>query len=486
MAGVTSDNINKIQRGDTTSTLQAAWGPIVSANQPPFASSKPNSPRSLIDPLAQDLDHRSRRYLNYFASNVCRDFVLYDTPKDNPFRDLIAMAHQQPILLQAIIASSALHMSNAYQRSSSSSSILTTRASTQSSTSLAGSLSISPYTTSHPETFHDALRAKQRALCLLKSALENMASVDVDVILAVVLLLIGFELIDSGRGRWIFHINGARLIIEKLIAFGPETATALSPLRSWLVSNCFVYDLLGSSFANSHLPHSGGLSTTTMSLLQDAEGNHCSSFPAALLPLIQAGSELLKMNDVSVFSGSLINSGQQDGLHLLQAAKSFDPAVWAITLQPRSPADDLLHRTIIASAHKAAVCVYLSRIILALWPNTGLPDDLEVLAAEIITHLSNMHPGDALFTATAWPAFIAGLETADPANRAWVVRRFQELWETEPWGVTRDALEALRNIWDGRRNENLVTSNNDQFCEEEDNWTWIRKLKNMGIDWLIA
>lgn len=64
-SGVTSDNLNKIQRGDPTSTLQAAWGPIVSANQPPFASSKPNSPRSLIDPLAQDPDHRSRRYLNY-------------------------------------------------------------------------------------------------------------------------------------------------------------------------------------------------------------------------------------------------------------------------------------------------------------------------------------------------------------------------------------------------------------------------------------
>ncbi|KAF5486433.1 hypothetical protein CGCF413_v014185 [Colletotrichum fructicola] len=78
MAGVTSDNINKIQRGDTTSTLQAAWGPIVSANQPPFASSKPNSPRSLIDPLAQDLDHRSRRYLNYFASNVSAHTVTGD------------------------------------------------------------------------------------------------------------------------------------------------------------------------------------------------------------------------------------------------------------------------------------------------------------------------------------------------------------------------------------------------------------------------
>ncbi|KAH7274753.1 fungal-specific transcription factor domain-containing protein [Fusarium solani] len=488
LAGVTSDNINKIQKGDTTSTLQAPWPSIVSTRQPPFASSKPSSPRSLprslIDPLAQDLDSRSRRYLDYFASDVCRDLVLYDIPKHNPFHELIPMAYQQPMLLQAIIASSALRMSNACQRSSSSSSIFTTIASTQSSTSLVSSLSIGPYMACRPETFHDALRAKQQALCLLKSALEDMASADVDVILAVVLLLIGFELIDSGRGSWIFHINGARMIIEKLIVSGTETA--MSPLRSWLVSNCLVYDLLGSSFANSYLPHSGGLSTTTMSLLQDAEGNHCSSFPAALLPLIQAGAQLLKMNDVSTFPDTLINSGQHDALHLLHAAKSFDPAVWAINLQPRSPADDLLHRTIIASAHRAAVCVYLSRIILALWPSTVLPDDLEILAAEIITHLSNMHPGDALFTATAWPAFIAGLETVDLTNRAWVVRRFQELWEIEPWGLTREALEALRTIWDGRKNKDDVTSGNDRLHKQEENWNWIEKLKNIGTDWLIA
>ena len=174
------------------------------------------------------------------ARDVCRDLVLYDIPKHNPFRELIPMAYQQPILLQTIIASSALHMSNACQRSSRSSSIFTTIASTQSSTSLLSSLPIGPCMTSRPETFHDALRAKQQALCLLKSALEDMASADVDVILAVVLLLIGFELIDSGRGSWIFHINGARIIIEKLIASALATETALSPLRRWLVSNCLV------------------------------------------------------------------------------------------------------------------------------------------------------------------------------------------------------------------------------------------------------
>ncbi|EEY22243.1 acriflavine sensitivity control protein acr-2 [Verticillium alfalfae VaMs.102] len=297
-----------------------------------------------------------------------------------------------------------------------------------------------------------------------------MAPADVDAILASVLLLIGFELIDTGRGSWIFHINGARTIIEKLVASAVATETTLSPLRRWLMSNCLV----------------GGLSTTTMSLLQDAEGNHCSSFPAALLPIMQAGAQLLKMNDDSTSPDTLADSRRYGALHLLHAAKSFDPAVWAINLQPRSPADDLFHRTEIASAHKGAVCVYLSRIILALWPSTVLPDDLEALAAETIIHLSCMQPGDALFTATAWPAFVAGLEIADLTNRAWVVRRFQDLWELEPWGLTREALGALTTIWDGRKNEDATKSRNNEVYEQQRNWNWVEKLKSIGTDWLVA
>lgn len=491
MVGVTSDSMLNIQKATTTSSLPAPSPAILSTEQAPLASSHSNSlrslPRLLEDPSAQDLDFRSRTYLDYFARVVCKDLVLYDTPQHNPFRDLVPMAYQKPILFQAITATSALRMSNACRELSRSSSIsASTDSPPQSSTRSQSSRSIGPCLASRPEILHDALSAKQQALLLLKSALETMAPADVDAILASVLLLIGFELIDSGRGGWIFHINGARTIIEKLVASAVATETTLSPLRRWLMSNCLVYDLLGSSFANSYLPHSGGLSTTTMSLLQDAEGNHCSSFPAALLSVMQAGAQLLKMNEDFTSPDTMADSRRYGAFHLLHAAKSFDPAVWAINLQPRSPADDLFHRTEIASAHKAAVCVYLSRIILALWPSTALPDDLETLAAEIIVHLSCMQPRDALFTATAWPAFIAGLETADLTNRAWVVRRFQELWELEAWGLTREAIGALTTIWDERKNENTTESGNNMLDLQEENWNWVEKLKSIGTDWLVA
>jgi hypothetical protein len=173
------------------------------------------------------------------AGDVCKDFVLYDTAKDNPFRQLIPMARHHPMLLQAIIASSALHMSNASKLLPGAPSIFTTPASTENSPDLVGPLSIG-HSTSYREAFQDALRSKQQALCLLNSAIGNLASANVDAILAAVLLLVGFELIDSGRDSWKYHINGARMIIQKLIASDSAKGTSFSPLRSWLVSNCLV------------------------------------------------------------------------------------------------------------------------------------------------------------------------------------------------------------------------------------------------------
>lgn len=172
------------------------------------------------------------------ASDVCGDLVLYDIPKHNPFRELIPLTHQYPILLQIIIANSALHLSNACQKSLASD---MTTSPLRHRTRLLGLRYSGSSGTQQQESYHDALIAKQRALSLLKYALTSIASVDIDVTLAVVLLFIEFELIDSGRDNWRYHINGARTIIKTLCASNISTQTAMSPLRSCLISNCLVY-----------------------------------------------------------------------------------------------------------------------------------------------------------------------------------------------------------------------------------------------------
>ncbi|KAF2489033.1 hypothetical protein BU16DRAFT_496889, partial [Lophium mytilinum] len=441
MAGMTFDEMAKDRARHKNSNPQALCPTSLSDEQFARENIEVSPLRFLADPLIQDVNHASRKYLFYFASDVCRDLVLYDIPENNPFRELIPLTHKHPVLLQIIIANSALHMSNACQKSSASD---TAAFPLGPRTSLLGSPCSSSSVIRQTTSYNDALAAKQQALRLLASALTSIASVDTDVILAVVLLFIECELIDSGRDNWRYHTNGAKTIIERVCGPNVSTQTAMSPLRSCLISNCLVFDILGSTLASSTgLVSSDTFSAGAISLLHDAEGNHCSSFPVILLQLIRDGAQLSQSNHPSSPLYPSTVSKQQQALLLLYTAQSFNPLTWATNIQARSPATDLLHRTHVASAHRAAVCIYLSRVLLSLHPTIQLSYDVESLVEDIITHLSFICPSDPLFTATTWPAFIAGAETHDHARQELVATRFQELWEVEPWGLIRGALGVL-------------------------------------------
>ena len=54
--------------------------------------------RPLVDPLVNDLDQHSRYYLHHFATQLCDVMVVYDTPGQNPIRDLIPATSAYPLL----------------------------------------------------------------------------------------------------------------------------------------------------------------------------------------------------------------------------------------------------------------------------------------------------------------------------------------------------------------------------------------------------
>ncbi|PVH81605.1 hypothetical protein DL98DRAFT_416313 [Cadophora sp. DSE1049] len=441
---------------------------------------------SLEDPLVQDLTSIQMKYLQYFASDVCKDLVLYDKPGNNDFRELIPLTRDHPVLLDVMIANAALHMSNAYQKSAA----LTPpfRPALASPGSGFASRTDSKLTfTQQSRAYKDSLAAEQRALGLLMSALSDEAALNVDVALAVILLLIECELIDSGRNTWRYHVVGARSLIEKLCQQGISKGGVGSSFRSSLISNCLIFDILGSTLGSTAGFISDELlSAEKFSLLQDAEGNHCSSMPAILLQVAQEGARIFQQSySASPIDSYTIGRYQQQLIQSLDTAQSFDPVVWATYLQASSPASDIVHRKHVASAHRAAVCLYLFRALLFLCPTFVLPYDLESLAAEIITHLTIIKPSDALFTATTWPAFIAGAETTDLARQAWAKRRLQALWDVEPWGLIRGAQEALDLIWAKR--ERAASSDEGETVFYEKRWksNWLVDLRKRGVDWLI-
>ena len=168
---------------------------------------------------------------------MCKDLVIYDLPKQNPFRDLIPLATQHPVLLNIIIANSALNISNASQQSTGESFPLGLRP--QPLTRKVPQLRISS-TNQLSSWYRDALIAKQRALKSLNSVLNDVNSTGIDVALGSVLLFTEFELADSGTKDWRMHMQGARALINSVKETYRLEYSRLSSLRRCLISNCLV------------------------------------------------------------------------------------------------------------------------------------------------------------------------------------------------------------------------------------------------------
>lgn len=163
---------------------------------------------------------------------VCKDLVLQDLPTQNPFRDLLSLAGNFAVMLHIIVANSALHMANASQinsqvRSAKSSPAI--RKITLRREKLHGASS---------QAYVDALLAKQKALHALSWAVTEHDSSTVDVVLASIMLFIKFELLDSGKNDWRFHVDGARQLIGYLRQNGKMGSFTPNSLRNCIISNC--------------------------------------------------------------------------------------------------------------------------------------------------------------------------------------------------------------------------------------------------------
>jgi hypothetical protein len=218
-------------------------------------------------------------------------------------------------------------------------------------------------------------------------------------------------------------------------------------------------------------------------LLQDAEGNHCSSFPTHLLHLIQHGARLSEVRIAPEDYAARVAQDDQTFL-LLNSARSFNPHMWATDVQTRSPCPDVAMRTHIASAHRAATCIYLQRVLAAQTTTPEILQDIEALVLEIQTQLSNITPSDSLTPATAWPSFIAGAEAKDEAMENWAQSQFQNIWAVQPWGLVKGALAVLRTIWAKRRRGRDIQKTNC-LADLERYEKWVTYMKRSGVEWLI-
>lgn len=240
------------------------------------------------------------------------------------------------------------------------------------------------------------------------------------------------------------------------------------------------YDVLSSTLGHLMAPEPPRCSSDMVrSSLQYAEANNYLSFPAVLLEAALITAQLLQAVQDGSPAKPITSSQEHRTISLLHTAQSFDTRDWASTIQSISPQCDLESRIHIASAHKAAVCIYMSRVLLFLSPTAEVQDNLGPLVSDIIHHLSFVTSDSELFKATSWPTFVAGADARDPNQQTWAMARLRELWECLPctMGYVRSAMEILGGIWTKRDAAGYASM---------DTIDWVQELKLSEIDIMIA
>jgi hypothetical protein len=191
--------------------------------------------------------------------------------------------------------------------------------------------------------------------------------------------------------------------------------------------------------------------------------------------------ESFDLEDTRTSSSDELAADVQEGVALLlRAALNFDPVSWSLGFQRASLSENLEHRMRIAAAHRAAVCIYLARVLPCTNPllDPSSPSalvSLTGLATDIVHHISYLKPGDTLFKSISWPLFLAGAESEDPAQRTWIMNTLDDFYSLLYWGYIRTVKKVLVTIW----------SCKDKAAAGADN-CWVDEVKVLGPDLLIA
>lgn len=168
------------------------------------------------------------------ADRVCKDLVVRDTPENNPFRELLPLTKRHPVLLQILVATSALHWSNIFRP---------VHDIPPGLTDPGGYLALlRSKDLVTRQALIDALTAKQKAMSHLRELLDTLDPAGSEVALAAMPFFIKFDLIDldkSSRQSWKAHLEGATSLMALL---SPDSSINPSStmLRDRVISDCFM------------------------------------------------------------------------------------------------------------------------------------------------------------------------------------------------------------------------------------------------------
>ncbi|PWY90153.1 C6 finger domain protein Acr-2 [Aspergillus heteromorphus CBS 117.55] len=488
------------------------------------ATSTVPAPWGLVDPLFRDLNQMSRFYIVHFNQNLANYLTLYSEAR-NPFRDLIPLVGDSPLLSHVLAATGALHyailangdFSLAPWISDGPSATDPVLSPEEVERAVIGSMSQRPPS----KVYEHFLGLKQRALQQLSQDIQDPVLRNDNRTLAAIMVLALMDAIESGDGAWKYHLEGAKKLLKGRQEQGTPRHSVVKWLEDFAVDGILLIQLMGSTLARpgalTQPFYTCAMGPAVLKRLEETSWVGCPAYLLEVIFLIHAGlyfdssldpsTQQPSMTFSSAFLSKDTNPLQNPGA-LLQHIQAFDPAAWSESMQSCFHLADLSMRTALATVYKAAVYLYASRVLsrprsgAATIPNHfGLPSDHAAVAHLIIQQIALIPIADPHFKCLIWPTFIAGAECTDPAQRPFLLDKLRALYYDITSVNVRNAAWVLSLMWrkqdqkreeqDLRRNmaaaaaATAVNNDNDDEDDEDDDFDWIQVLDESRIDWLF-
>ncbi|KKK14615.1 hypothetical protein AOCH_005803 [Aspergillus ochraceoroseus] len=506
----------------------------------PVAVNRVPIPWVLTDPLFKDCSRMSRFYIDHFNHNVTRYLALYSDVR-NPFRDLIPLVSDSPVISYSLAATGALHHAILVNGEFSPMPWSADRLSTsgipsppeEAPPTEISSLVRRPSTRSY-EHF---LGLKQRALHQLSQDICDPVMRNDNMTLAAIMVFALMDAIESGHAAWKFHLEGAKKIIQNR---EHDPTSQARRMMNWVddfaTDGCLLIQLMGSTLARpgslSKPFYSSAMGLPVLKRLEETSWVGCPAYLLEAILLVHAFFDLEPDANSSphVPEGSNpLQCPDKITLHI----QAFDPVAWAESLQSYLYLPDLSMRIALATIYKASVYLYATRVLSRPRPGStisttlGLPPDHAEVAALLIHQISLIPVSDPHFKCLIWPSFIAGAECRDPAQRPFLLESLRTLYFLITSVNIRNAAWVLTLMWrkrDLRRGggskfpvdppdrdisgpDNATAScfstastatrlslhndnfndddNNDDDDDDDDDFDWIQELDDSQVDWLF-
>ncbi|KAF4414877.1 acriflavine sensitivity control ACR-2 [Fusarium acutatum] len=310
-------------------------------------------------------------------------------------------------------------------------------------------------TTYHPSNWDpsrramlDALAAKQKALYLLRMAFQDLDTHGRDMVLTAAMLLVTADMIDSGKHGSKAHLDG----IGWLLSYAQPATSVGEMLKDFVISDCYIFYVFALTFMDQIPQSSLALNTAiASSAIHYAARNSFICCPAEILQILWSTAIILQRQSAN---NDNVDGTSAQGFELFMDAMTFNVETWSRDIQQvplGRQVTDIPSRIHTGYTHQMACCLY---ILYAIPSVRGfLPENTEQdLEHGLIFHLRHITDEDPNFKTSFWPTFIAGAQTSDPGQQAWIMDRMKRQSRLFPWGFLYTAMETLELIWRQRAN----------------------------------